>query len=116
MLRRKKVTVEMDYLMEKMPCRNAFVAWSVDHAGIVTLEMKNIGWANRVAQIILGKPRVTYIHLDEFGSYIWIILDGEKSIREIGTLVDSMFGKKAYPLYSRLIQFLKILNSYHFIS
>ena len=101
--------------LDKKPVRNEKLRWSAEE-GEVTLEIENTGLWNRLFQKILRKPRVTYLHLDEMGSFIWPLLDGEKDILEIGKTVESQFGDKANPLYERLIKYFRILESYHFIT
>ena len=110
----KKNIKEENYL-EKIPVKNADIKWSADENGAVTLEMENKGIANRIAQRLIKKPKISYIHLDENGSFVWPLIDGEKSILEIGEAVDLHFGEKAHPLYERLSQFFRILENYRFI-
>lgn len=111
---KKKKVITQNYL-EQIPVRSPSIKWKSDDKGIVTLEIENKGWANRLAQLILFRPKVSYVHLDELGSFIWPIIDGKQNIIEIGKLVDNAFGEKAHPLYERLAQYFKILHSYHFI-
>ena len=102
--------------LEKIPVKNEKIGWSADENGIVTLEIYNKGVFNKIFQLILKKPKITYIHLDENGSFVWPLIDGEKNIIEIGKFVKEHFGEKANPLYERLSQFFKVLESYRFIS
>jgi hypothetical protein len=81
----------------------------------VTLEIENKGWANKLAQKLFKRPKVSYVHLDEMGSFIWPLIDGEKDIIAIGKEVDEHFGEAAHPLYERLAKFFQILHSYNFI-
>lgn len=113
MKNKKKVPSE-NYL-EKIPKRPEGMEWSGDEKGIVTLQVKNTGWVNRLAQKLFKKPPVSYIHLDTMGSFVWPLLDGEKSILELGELVDERFGEEAKPLYERLAKYFQILDSYHFV-
>lgn len=106
---------QKDNYLEKIPYHKAGLDWSQDKNGIVTLQMENCGVMNRIAQILLKKPKISYIHLEEFGSFIWLQIDGERNITEIGRLVRSQFGKSAEPLYERLAQYIKTLNSNGFI-
>ena len=53
--------------------------------------------------------------MEEVGSFVWPLLDGEKNIVELGRLVEERFGEKANPLYERLAKYFQILDSYHFI-
>lgn len=114
MMKKNKTTVSENYL-ERKPGRSEGISWSADEKGIVTLDIENTGIFNRIAQKILKKPKVTHIHLDEMGSFVWPLLDGEKTIIELGKEVDAKFGEKANPLYERLAKYFQILESYHFI-
>ena len=70
--------VNNENFLDKIPVRKAGIEWSVDEDGKVTLQMENKGIANRIAQKLLKKPKISYIHLDENGSFIWPLLDGDK--------------------------------------
>lgn len=108
-----KKTVE-NYL-DRKPLRNENLSWSAED-GKITLEIENKGIWNRLAQACLKKPKISYVHLDEMGSFIWPLLDGEKAIMDIGKAVEAKFGDAAQPIYERLAKYLQILESYHFIS
>ena len=103
-----------NYLEKKPICKNG-LNWSKDENGNVTLEMENKGVANRIMQKLIKKPKTSYIHLDEMGSFVWPLMDGEKDILEIGKFVEEHFGEKANPLYERLSQYFKTLEKYNFI-
>ena len=109
-----KNKVNENYL-ERMPKRKEGIKWTTDEQGIVTLEIENKGVFNRIAQKLFRKPKISYIHLDENGSFIWQKLDGNKNLTEIGKEVDERFGDAAHPLYERLAKFCQILESYGFI-
>lgn len=112
---KKKNIISKNYL-EKIPSRPDSIEWNTDDEGIVTLEIKNTGLANKIAQVLFKKPKVSYIHLDKMGSFIWPLMDGKMNITEIGKLVDEKFGEEAHPLYERLARYFQIMDSYHFIS
>ena len=101
--------------LEKIPQREPSVGWIKDEKGLVTLELQNKGIFNRAAQLILKKPPVSYIHLDENGSFVWLQLDGKQNILKIGKAVQEHFGSAAEPLYERLTQFIRLLEEYKFI-
>jgi hypothetical protein len=113
-MKKKKQIISENYL-ERIPCRAKSIGWSSDDEGIVTLEIENTGWANRIAQKLFKRPKISYVHLDKHGSFVWPLIDGEKNIIEIGKIVDETFGEDAHPLYERLATYFKILDSYHFI-
>ncbi len=102
--------------LEKIPQHKEGLVWSQDDKGFVTLEVENKGLANRIAQKLLKKPKISYIHLEEFGSFIWTVIDGKRDITAIGKLTRERFGEKAEPLYERLLQYFKILEGYGFVT
>lgn len=112
-MKNKKQSQE-NYL-EKCPVRPEHIKWSADENGIVTLDIENKGVFNRIAQKLLKKPKVTHIHLDEIGSFVWPMIDGEKKIMDMGEPMEEHFGEKAHPTYERLAKFFQILESYGFV-
>lgn len=111
---KKKNVIPANYL-EKVPQRNPAISWSCDDSGAVTLEIVNKGVFHRLAQILLKKPKISYVHLDKNGSFVWPLIDGERDLIAIGALVHEHFGEQAEPLYERLATFFRILESYGFI-
>jgi len=105
---------EENYL-EKIPARGNF-EWTTDNDGLVTLQIENKGIFNKIAQKLFKKPKISYVHLDKMGSFIWPIIDGKKSILEISEDVDKEFGEEAKPLYERLAKYFQILSSYGFVT
>jgi len=101
--------------LERRPKRSDKLSWTADEAGIVTLAIENKGLMNRIAQKFFKKPKISYIHLDELGSFLWQRLDGTKTLLDLGKEVEEQFGDKANPLYDRLAKYVQILDSYHFI-
>ncbi len=99
--------------LEKKPVRAELIF--SEKEGIVTLEIENKNFFNKIAQKFFKKPKISYIYLDEMGSFIWPLLDGERDIIEIGKLVEEKFGEKANPLYERLAEYIKRLASYGFV-
>ncbi len=91
------------------PIKNNRIVWH-EHDGEVVLLVKNRGIFNRVLQLLKTKPETSYIHLDEIGSYVWKIIDGEKTVFEIGKELENKFSRKAFPVYERLTYFLGTLR------
>ena len=92
-MKKKTNKDQQENYLERKPKRHEAIAWAKDEKGIVT-----------------------HIHLDEMGSFVWPIMDGEKDIIAIGKEVEEQFGEKANPLYERLAKFFQVLDSYHFIT
>ena len=107
-------TAQRNYL-ELIPTRTE-LAWSTDEAGIVTLHKENTGLFDRAAQKLLRKPRVSHIHLDEMGSFVWPRIDGQRTVGELADLAAARFGPKADPAYPRMAKYIQILASYDFVT
>lgn len=67
-------------------------------------------------QKLLNKPRISQVHLEEFGSFIWMEIDGKKTLISISEEVHKEFGEKAEPLLPRLVQYFRILENNSFIT
>ncbi len=107
---------EKENYLEKIPLKNSEINWTEDSEDIVTLEIENKGTLKKITQKLFKKPKVSYIHLDEFGSFVWKITDGESDIIELGKKVSERFGDSAEPLYERLAKFYQILESHGFVN
>ena len=102
--------------LDKIPQRAGHINWRDEENDLVTLIIENKGMFNKLAQILLKKPKTSYIHLDETGSFLWKETNGEKNLGELARELEEKFGEKAHPLYERIIKFYKILESYGFVS
>ncbi len=110
----KKTKIKVN-LLDKIPVRNPEIEFETKENGLMTLLIENKGVFNLLAQKLLKKPKISYIHLDETGSFIWSIIDGYSSVFTLGEKVKEHFGEKAEPLYERLAKYCQILESYGFI-
>ncbi len=110
---RRKSDAAQNYL-ERVPIRCADIGWTTEN-GAVTLSIENRGVFNRLLQKLLKKPKTSYIHLDERGSFVWTIIDGKSDIGALGEKVEKRFGESVKPLYERLARYFGILESYSFI-
>ena len=91
------------------------LSWNVSDDGIVTVDMENKGFANRVAQRFFHRPRISHITLEGMGSFIFTQIDGVRTVYDIGVLVGKRFGNEAEPLYERLSVYMKKLEQVGFI-
>lgn len=113
-MKKKKIVIPKNYL-EQVPVHPAGLAWSADEHGKITLQVENKGWAHWIAQRLFGRPKISYVHLDAMGNFLWPKIDGQRNLIELGELVEAEFGEQAYPLYERLARYFQILDSYGFI-
>lgn len=108
--------MKKDNYLENIPMRKEGLRWETDDQGMITLFVHNTGLMKKITQKLFGKPEYTQVHLDENGSFIWPLIDGKKDIIALGELVKEHFGEKAEPLYPRLAEFFRILESYGFVT
>lgn len=101
--------------LDYIPKHNSLFPYEKNKKGFIEITRKNRGLFNRLAQLLFRKPKTSQIELDEFGSFIWEQINGERDVYEIGKLIKEQFGEKAEPLYERLTEFLHILRSNDFI-
>ena len=115
MTRRKKAEKKSANYLDFIPKIKEGLRWEKNQKD-VTIYIENKGVMNRIAQKVLNKPKVSQIHLDEMGTFIFPLIDGTKSVYDIAQLVKEEFGEKAEPLYNRIVQYMRTLESYEFIS
>ena len=64
---------------------------------------------------MLKSPFVKTI-FDEFGSQVWLEIDGKKKVLDISTSLRQKFGEKIEPVEERLTKFLTQLYNYNLVS
>jgi len=110
-----KKNVKTNNYLDYVPT-HANLKFEMNESGQVTLFVENKGFFHKMAQLLLKKPKISQVHLEEMGSFIWPLIDGKRSIYDIAVLVKEQYGEKAEPLYNRLVQYMKNLEAYGFIS
>lgn len=111
----KKKKQKVNYL-DLIPERAAGLIWSKDEEGMVTLEVENTGVFNRIAQKLFKRPKYTKVHMEKYGSFLWPLIDGERTVMELADLQKAQFGEEVEPLYPRVVKYMQIMESYYFIS
>ena len=100
--------------LDYIPVYNPQNGWE-EKDGVVTINMVHRGFYAKIAQKVFQKPRVSHIDLDQYGSFIWLHIDGVKTIGDLALEFKAEFGEKAEPLYDRLIHYMQILRNNNFI-
>ncbi|RKZ07812.1 PqqD family protein [bacterium] len=80
---------------------------------IIAPKFKN-KWMKKIFEPRL-KTSFLKIKLDEIGSSVWMLCDGEKNIKEIGEILRERFHEKIEPCYERLNLFFKQLEEVKFV-
>lgn len=112
MMKKKKASKNyLDLIPERVPG----LPWSEDGEGLVVLEVENTGVFNRIAQKLFRKPKYTKVHMEKYGSFLWPLIDGRRTVMELADLQRERFGDEAEPVYPRVAKYMQIMESYHFI-
>ena len=69
--------------MDYVPRRNRNYQYEVDKDGKVTILVKWTGPYHKIATVLFKKPEVSRIDLDEIGSWVWLAMDGHKTVYDL---------------------------------
>ena len=111
----KKKQKKFENYLDYIPVHNEKYRFETGENQEITIFVENRGVFNRIAQFLFKKPKVSQIHLDEMGNFIWPLMDGKRTVYDIAVIVKESFGEKAEPLYNRLVTYIRTLESYNFI-
>ena len=101
--------------LDFIPVVNGQNTWDRGEDGVVTIHMVNRGFYNTLAQKLFHTPRVSHIKLDEYGCFVWMRIDGVKTVGQLALELKEAYGEKAEPLYDRLVKYMQILHNNRFI-
>ena len=81
--------------------------YEVDENRIVTILEKQDHKIQRFFRKLKFKiPMYKRTTLDEYGSEVFLQINGTNTVKEIGEALEERFGEKVHPLYERLLVFL----------
>ncbi|MEW5761255.1 MAG: PqqD family protein [Candidatus Thermoplasmatota archaeon] len=96
-------------LLKMKPIRIKEFEKNCDKISIIVPKFKSkIG--NGICKIFDIKPNYR-LNLDEYGSFVWALCNGENDVEAIGIALKKKFGDKVEPIYERLAKFLQILET-----
>ncbi len=102
--------------MDIVPLHPHNLVFTLNDEGYVVIEIEHKGIYNLLAQKFFKKPRVSFITLDEYGTFVFTQIDGVKTVFDISVALDEHFGEGCHPLIDRLITYLRILKNNNFIT
>lgn len=107
--------ISKNYL-DMIPVRAADMPWHIMENDMVEVEMENRGFYNTLAQKLFHRPRISHISFDKYGTALWLMIDGEKSIYDIVLCMEDYFPDEKDGMINRVAVFMSILESNQFIS
>ncbi len=107
--KRKQSRQEPLNLLELVPHR--LRDWERSEEGRVVILKPKLG-DNPIGRWLMARmPQPYYrINLDDFGSHVWELCDGNTTVREIGKALRQRFGDSVEPVYDRLAIFFRQLE------
>ena len=87
------------------------IEYTINQDGIViVLEKKNKKIQNILRKLHFNIPKYKEVELDQYCSSVFIMLNGENNIKDIGEKLEFLYGDNVYPLYERLLTFINHIN------
>lgn len=85
--------------------------YEVDKDNIVTILIKQDHKIQKFFRKLKFKiPEYKKITLDEYSSFVFLQVDGKKTVKEIGENLEAKYGDESHPLYERLLLFLNYID------
>lgn len=114
MKQKKSSTTKDGNALDLLPRRCC--EWKKESDGHICLQVPRFrnAWIRRLA-MRLGKSENVNTHLDETGTRVWELIDGERRIEEIGREMEEKDGESVQQKYERLTTFMMILEKNSFI-
>lgn len=104
------VNAETDQLLERVYQMKPELRYEV-RDGIVFVIKENNAWIQRTLRKIKYKiPETSEMELDEYGSFIFQQIDGQRTVREIGERLGETYEEANQQLYDRLLLYLNHLE------
>lgn len=109
--------MEKHHALDTVYAIQAGLDYEVDDRRIVTVLRKQDHWIQRCARKLKFRiPAYRRIAMDDFASFVFLSIDGSRTVQEIGEILAAQYGEQAHPLYERLLMFLQhIEKNEHFI-
>lgn len=102
-------------LLELVPTR--CFGHSVNDDGIVVVDMPrfHVKW---MQEHLVPKSKYPFIRisLDPFGSFVWLSIDGQRTVADIIDACVQQFGDEIQPVHERMGKFIHMLRSRGFIT
>ena len=109
----KKKRISKNYL-DSIFVPTSDLAWR-NEEGSVTLDIENKGFFNHIAQSLFHQPKVSHIALDNYGSALWLLLDGENTVFDVINKMKEIYSAAQDRMLDRVITLLHTLQVNKFV-
>lgn len=85
--------------------------YRIDKTGyVVVVERQEHKLQQFCRKLKMRIPEKRTITMDEFGSFVFQQIDGHRTVRQIGEILEAQYGDRIKPLYERLSLFMEMLE------
>lgn len=105
-----------DNILELVPSIIDTQKFRITEEGQVQIIIKRDKLLDRLVRKFAKTPEYMYIDLDDVGGFIWNLIDGYRTIGDIGIELQEEYGDLVEPLYERLSMYITILRNNKWIS
>jgi len=81
----------------------------IEKKGKYFLEIKRDTSVDRLCQKLFGVPEKTLLEIDDIGNKVWHLCDGNRTLKDVASLLEAEFGSRIEPVIPRLLTFMKML-------
>lgn len=103
----RKVVKIKKSVSEIIPVKSKNVTCMKNRSGFTTVTILRNSILDKIVHKFLNTPQKFDIDLDEFGSLVWDLIDGKRSVYEICNETKNRFGKTTEPVYKNVITIIK---------
>lgn len=82
------------------------IDYQVDNKIVTVLEKQNHPIQNFFRRFKFRIPLYKKVILDQYSSHVFLQINGENTVEDIGKSLDKTYGDDSHPLYERLLLFL----------
>lgn len=86
------------------------IDYEVNNKSVTILEKQNHPIQKFFRKLKFRIPPYKKIQLDEYCSFVFLQIDGKKSVEEIGKNLENTYGEASHPIYERLLMFLNHID------
>lgn len=105
----KPPPIPLEVLLRSKPVRNPAVKWEKNEKGEVVLKVKLAPSKPGLFSGFVKRPTERKYVLDEVGSYVWELLDGERTVGDVAELLAQRFKLHLREAQASLLAYLRIL-------
>lgn len=100
-----------DSYKDHIPVREEQHRWCLGDEGSITIYVEQTGVFHKVTKKLLGRTRTEEVRLDKIGSYIWPLLDGQRSVQDLAKLSHEAFeGSEEEYTYEKVVRYMRDLE------